>query len=200
MDNQSVSEKKENLFDEGIFRSLGIPSIAKSFKEVYALGSIPLILIFVAAVIVFRLLVVNALTSLSYLVAFLITAGVAVFLIINLLAYRRWRDEVNARLENRRLEMELYTKLVASARETQDGFILSVLKYLSEIANKSDTSPEGRKLEIESLSKSLGSLVKDFVDIRANLELPELTNAMPRHESSETNKEVAKNTKQGFTL
>jgi hypothetical protein len=166
---------------------LDIPSIAKALKEVYAIGSIPLTLIFVAAVVVFWLLVKGALTALpflGYLVGFLIAAAVVVFLIINWLAYRKWRDEVNARIENRRLEIDLYVRLTASARETQDGFLLNVLKYTGNLAAKSDLTPDGRIAEINALAGSLGSLVNQFVDLRRKLELPELTAAFPQGKAS----------------
>ena len=76
---------------------LDIPSIAKALKEVYTVGSIPLVLIFLAAVAIFALLakgVLQTLPSLIYLVGFLIASGVVVFLIINWLAYRRWREKL----------------------------------------------------------------------------------------------------------
>jgi hypothetical protein len=167
---------------------LDIPSIAKSLNEVYKTGSIPLVLIFIAAVVLFGLLVRGVLQTLPwlvYLLGILIASGIIVFLVLNWLAYRRWRDEVDARLKNRRMEMDFYVRLSSSNSELQNSFLLSLVKYTAELATREGSTPEGRRTEIKFMAESLGALVKEFVAIRGQLQLPELTSALPPDEKSQ---------------
>ena len=179
---QMLIRQEQSLKVPHKFAPLDIPTITKALKEVYTVGSIPLVLLFVAAVVIFGLLargVLETLPQLVYLVGFLIACGVIVFLIINWLAYRRWRDEVNTRTENRRLEMDLYLKLSTSNVEIQDKFLLSLLQYTGELASRPGSTPEGRREEIKYLSDSLGTLVREFVNLRGQLRLPDFTSAIP---------------------
>jgi hypothetical protein len=167
---------------------LDIPSIAKSLNEVYKAGSIPLVLIFIAAVVIFGLLVKGVLQTLPwvvYLLGFLIASGIIVFLVLNWLAYRRWRDEVDTRLKNRRMEMDFYVRLSSSNSELQNSFLLSLVKYTAELATREGSTPEGRRTEIKFMAESLGALVKEFVAIRGQLQLPELTSALPQDTKSQ---------------
>jgi hypothetical protein len=172
---------------------LNLPAISEALREVYKVGSIPLVLIFLAAVALCALLVqgiVQTLPAFTFLIGFLIALGVVVFLFLNWMMYRQWRTEVNTLVENRRLEMDLYLKLWTSNREIQDKFLLSLLKYTGELAGKSDSTPEGRKKEIEFLSDSLGKLVREFVDVRNQLQLPQLTPLLPKQREAPASTQV----------
>ena len=162
---------------------LDIPSIAESLSDVYKTGSLPLALIFVAAVVIFVLLVkgvIEALPWLTYLVGGLLAAGVFLFTVMSWLAYRQWRDELNARVDRGRMEMDLYLRLSRSNSEMQDKFLLNMLSHVGELAGKPGSTPEGRREEIKFLAESLGTLLRDFMTVRSQLRLPEFTAVVPK--------------------
>jgi hypothetical protein len=166
------------------FGRLDLPSLGKSLGEMYKIGSLPLVLVFLAAAVIIGFLwqgVLATLPLITWLIFALLALGVMLFLAINWLGYRHWHDEVKVRLDNRRLEMDLYFKLSTANSESQDQFLLSILKYVGDLGNKDGSSPEGRKLEIKFLTESLGALVNDFVSIRNQLKLPSFTTAFPEN-------------------
>src|SRR5271169_38091 len=154
---------------------LNIPALSKSLKEVYATGGLPLALIFIAAALGLYAVgkgFIQALPSVIYLVGFLVVGAVTVFLIINWIAYRQWRDEVQARTENRRLEMDLYFRLSAANSKSQDELLVTLLKFAGELISKPDSTPEGRKKEITALAESIGPLLNQFIAMRGQMKLP----------------------------
>jgi len=166
---------------------LDIPSIANSLADVYKAGSMPLALIFVAAVVIIVLLLRGALEALpwvTYLVGGLLTVGVLLFVAMSWLAYRQWRDDLNARVENRRMEMDLYVRLSTSNSEIQDKFVLNLLSHVGELAGKTGSTPEGRREEVRFLAESLGTLLRDFMTIRNQLRLPEFTAVFPENDAN----------------
>lgn len=156
---------------------LSIPSIADSLKDVYKAGSIPLVLIFVAATVIFVLLVQGVLQTLSwliYLVGGLLASGVALFAVMSWIGYRQWRDELQARVDNRRTEMDLYIRLWTSNSDLQDKFLLSLMKSVGELVAKFDTA-ESHEKAIKGLIDPLSTLIRDITKVRSEIQLPEFT-------------------------
>jgi hypothetical protein len=179
-----------------IFGKIDLPMLSNSLKDVYKAGSMPLALVFLAAIIIVALViqgVLQTLPAIMYLVGGLVAFGGILFLFMNWFAYRQWREELKAHMENRRMEMDLYLKVSTSRGEIQDRFILGIMAHVNELLKREGGTPEGRAKEVSDLIKSAGTLVKEFETLRNDMTLPFLS-ALPGRSPLSLEKPAAQST------
>ena len=170
----SSSESSANLIPLGEFT---LPSFGKSLGAVYKVGSLPLALLLVGGGAFIWLLVgrvAEAIAISSYVISALLVSCVIIFLAMNIIAYLQWRYAFHAELEARKVKAELFIRLSTSNAELQDKFVLALLEHMSKLLTRPDSTPEGRKAELEVLSKSVGGLVTEFLRARSRVKLPEI--------------------------
>jgi len=139
------------------------PELADALKEVWGAGGWPLAALFVVAL--FGVLAVGggwvteATTTILYLAIFLAGGSFATFLLLTVLGYLRWKEELRAHREIFRAETEL-----------QDSFILQLVEYASSVGRGMDNyRASDREADIKALAGSIGGLIREVTHARNDL-------------------------------
>jgi len=156
------------------------PELAEAMREVYRTGGFPLAALFIAALL--GILAVGldvlggAVQFISNVSILLVYLGVFTFLVLTIIAYLRWKAELNRNLQTFKAETEL-----------QDKFVLQVIEYASRGAS-GDLTPKQRMDEIESLTRAIAQLVSEVTKARAQLRAITPTSVEPVTTNSRNNK------------
>jgi voltage-gated potassium channel Kch len=171
-------EKTQGWFTVSLFTP---PELAKAMCDVFKIGGWPLAALFVVAFVGIAVVVGwgkvtdAAAQFISTMSILLVLSSVVTFLVLTIIAYLRWKDELNRNFEIFKVETELL-----------DKFIIQVIQYANQVLREKMT-PEGHGKEIESLTKAIGRLVMEVTKARAQLRAvsPTVTKAVTAQERTQ---------------
>jgi|GEM_PF-6537986 len=152
-----------------------VPDIGKPLIEVFKAGGMPLAFLFIVATIIGWLLTRGfadqALSTILVILKWMLAGSFVSFIVLATLGYLKWREELKARLEEHRLNMDEYLERYRGESNLQEKFIVVVSQQAAEIASAHPNwGPVDYENGVKALSNAVENLLPKMMEMRAKMQ------------------------------